>query len=77
MHDFAGELIASVGSSSASIVTPPNFHFVSLNQGVVLPEQEVNLRCRFTISPPVVGFDGERKKHWVASSKPNSKFGTS
>jgi hypothetical protein len=49
MHDFAGELIALMGSSSASIVTPPNFHFVSINQGLVLPEQEVNLRCRFTI----------------------------
>jgi hypothetical protein len=49
MHDFAGELIASAGSSSASIVTPPNFHFVSLNQGVVRPTQGVNLQCRFTM----------------------------
>jgi predicted ATPase len=48
MHDFAGELIASAGSSSASIVTPPNFHFVSLNQGVVPLVQGGNLRCRFT-----------------------------
>jgi hypothetical protein len=47
-------------------VTPPNFHFVSLNQGVVLPEQGVNLRCRFTadvIVPPrstaVLSEDGE------------------
>jgi hypothetical protein len=39
MHDFAGELLASAGSLPASIVTPPNFDFVSLNQGIVLPEQ--------------------------------------
>src|SRR4051812_2702222 len=48
MHDFAGELIASAGSSSASIVTPPNFHCVSLTQGVVPPARRANLRCRFT-----------------------------
>src|SRR5919112_1498848 len=29
------------------------------------------------ISPPAVGFDGERKKLWVVSPRPNSKFGTS
>jgi hypothetical protein len=35
MHDFAGELLASAGSLPASIVTPPNFDFVSLNQGMI------------------------------------------
>jgi hypothetical protein len=51
MHDFAGKLKASAGSSSASIVTSANFHFVSLNQGVVLLEQGVNLGRRFTALP--------------------------
>src|SRR5215213_5631075 len=41
MHDFAGELIASPGSSSASIVTPPDSHFVSLNPSVALPSRGV------------------------------------
>ena len=34
MHNFTGKFIASVGSSSAPIVTPHNFHFMSANQRV-------------------------------------------
>jgi len=41
MHDFADKLVESAGSSSALIVTPPDFHFVSLNSGVALPPRGV------------------------------------
>src|SRR4051812_20207722 len=48
VRDSAGEFIASTGSSSAPVVTPLNFRFVSLDQDLALPSRGVNLRCRLT-----------------------------
>jgi hypothetical protein len=39
-------------------VTPPNFHFVSLNQGIVLPAQGINLRCHVTKAKALCVDDG-------------------
>jgi hypothetical protein len=36
-HDVASKFVVSAGSSSAPIVIPPDFHFVSLSLGVALP----------------------------------------
>ncbi|MER9080815.1 DUF4158 domain-containing protein [Mesorhizobium sp. M0895] len=39
------KLATRVGSSSAPIVTPPDLHFISPNQGFTGPMIGVNLRC--------------------------------
>ena len=53
VHEFACEFTKSAGSSSAPIVTPPNFPFVSLNQRFALPTRGVKLQCRFTLPRPL------------------------
>ncbi len=58
MHDLADEFIASAGSPSAPIVTPPDFHFASLNPGFALPSSGVSSPAPTQYDLLVVGYMG-------------------
>jgi hypothetical protein len=49
-HAIASEFVASAGSSPMPIVTPPDFHFVLLNQALRFPSAGSKLQCRFTLT---------------------------